>query len=925
MNVVVIEKEEIARFAVVAVGSNIMGWRKAFDCRYLTREAEGEERSDMAKLGASRPARTVMGAEGKTRMGPEPPDLSPDAYIEAIQQGGWTSDLEANLLGAPGIAQLAPESIGLLIHEARQRNDAQLWRLLAGVAERRHEDQEVVAYATEALQLQPDDVASMAVMARCAAKTRDVVAAVKWQRRILDIDSNDLGANRALAQHHYDAREYEAALPYLGRLLELEPKTRTNKLYWLLTMVKSVGLHGLAQPLTEVRRWRSFSDEEERLSHELFVLVGKHCLQIRQRTRARQYLVRAQQIEPTAEIEALLAEIPDAAPVVGGMTRPTAGTPTILGSAPRSDRSMERLAALLVSDTRDPWAKVWDQFASGAGIATSLVAVAALVLWVVPDGTETRALPDEKGRSAQAIEQQSALPVRTERDAALEGKISAPARQPALASDVATTPPAIASKILSVQPAAQSRDKNPPLATKLEKKGDPVSITKSQELRPGATPIPQAAASTPPSVVAQKPAASSASVAQPVVSPPASRPTPVVSAPVAAPPPGEARVSTPATKAEPRAEQPLKAADTPKKTADSVPPQVLASSRPVPAEVSREVAGSPRAPTAALSTGASSVAPAVPAPIPAPPLAAVKEGVAKASRQGAPVDSPAPESESTSREERGDTGITTATPTAAQPSAVTKENTPVEGALKERGASDEGTPTAAPTAFPPSGPTAPRTGDIERDTTVMAPAVAENPAAAIANSEPRAVEERASGLEDGREKVVASLPANERPAAEPLKEENLPAIGDLPEEQQPSAGASSTPESLSVSSASPVIARLSSQLPHTSQFPTRERVVSVPPEQLLPAMTALMELETGDDAVATRGRGVLRARVSGKRPKVGKNGVKIYGQYFVEVLPGPTEGTSRVRAKVVMFDWLTGRPVGDANLLAERFLNRVPE
>jgi hypothetical protein len=51
----------------------------------------------------------------------------------------------------------------------------------------------------------------------------------------------------------------------------------------------------------------------------------------------------------------------------------------------------------------------------------------------------------------------------------------------------------------------------------------------------------------------------------------------------------------------------------------------------------------------------------------------------------------------------------------------------------------------------------------------------------------------------------------------------------------------------------------------------------------------------------------------------------MYGQYLVEVIPGPTKGTSLVRAKALMFDWRTGQPIGNAGLLADRLLKKVGE
>ena len=90
-------------------------------------------------------------------------------------------------------------------------------------------------------------------------------------------------------------------------------------------------------------------------------------------------------------------------------------------------------------------------------------------------------------------------------------------------------------------------------------------------------------------------------------------------------------------------------------------------------------------------------------------------------------------------------------------------------------------------------------------------------------------------------------------------------------------------------------------------------------------MKALMKQETGANTVVSPARGVLRARVSGRRTNLRTRPPRMYGQYIVEVTPGPTKGTSRVRAKALMFDWRTGQPIGNAGSLADRLLEKVEE
>jgi hypothetical protein len=159
----------------------------------------------------------------------------------------------------------------------------------------------------------------------------------------------------------------------------------------------------------------------------------------------------------------------------------------------------------------------------------------------------------------------------------------------------------------------------------------------------------------------------------------------------------------------------------------------------------------------------------------------------------------------------------------------------------------------------------------------------------------------------------------------PSIDTQTPPTGDNPSGKEGQTRAVDASASIrTVSNTSNAIARLSSQLPYTTHFPTRERLVSVPPERLLPTMKALMKEETGATAVARPARSVLRARVSSKRSPGGRT-AKMYGQYLVEVRPGPVEGTSRVRAKALLFDWRTRKPIRNTSSFADRLLEKVGE
>src|SRR5215213_283412 len=153
----------------------------------------------MAKSGPSRPARSVTGTVGKLRGSSESATPPADSCIEILRDGGWTPELEASLLDAPDLLQLAPEKVSMLVTAARHRHDPNLWRLSAAVAERRNENQDAIRYATEALNLQPKDVGAMALLARLQEKLDDGAASAQWHRRIVDIDPQHTDSNRALA------------------------------------------------------------------------------------------------------------------------------------------------------------------------------------------------------------------------------------------------------------------------------------------------------------------------------------------------------------------------------------------------------------------------------------------------------------------------------------------------------------------------------------------------------------------------------------------------------------------------------------------------------------------------------------------------------------------------------------------------------
>ena len=329
-----------------------------------------------------------------------------------------------------------------------------------------------------------------------------------------------------------------------------------------------------------------------------------------------------------------------------------------------------------------------------------------------------------------------------------------------------------------------------------------------------------------------------------------------------------------------------------------------------------------------------SVSSSLPQPVPLaePPMVAVAPPSSATVKKGKIAAKPAPLITSAPPVSVSDTPAVkeklteeTARVREASPSVVANSDSSVEAAVEKienLKTTLEPLPTSAPPALVSAIPV------VEEKTiakTAIAVGVQETPPPTISSAKlARIIEEPLPSIEESEQKTVAAIALEKQPSVPSVDTQTPPAADDLPgREEQTTMGGDST-STRTVSNASNALARLSSQLPHTGRFPTRERLVSVPPERLLPTMKALMKQQTGARSVASPTRGVLRARVSGKRTSGGR-APTMYGQYLVEVTPGPTEGTSRVRAQALMFDWRTGQPIEDAGSLADRLLEKVGE
>ena len=834
----------------------------------------------MANLEPSRSTRNASTMRGKLRKKNGEHVRTPDAYFAEIQKTGWTPQIEADLFATPSQLQIQPELMESLIKDAGQRRDAKLWRLLACVSESKSEDRYAATCATAALQLEPADVTAMGVLARLCEKHQAEQEAADWHRRILAVDPMQLGSLRFLAHLHYQRGEYEPALLYWNQLIEAEPKVRTNKLYWLLNTVKSTGIHGLAQPLTDVRRWRTFTQEETQLAHELFLLVAKLCLQTRQRARAKQYLTRAMQLTPTPEVEALLAEVSDrpltTATPAPGMTRVITPVPTLPVKAPVAIPHPSGPIRLKYPVVPHPplvlpegaWngrPRVMAVLTSGVGVIALMLFFAVVMIWSLPDDPNPSAAlsPREKRVLAPGASVASSSP--KQEVASLNQKPFVPPTSPTVVSPPSPAVPTPAPIVVPAQPEAK----------KIE------TLTSAQKnLTQTPAPVPTPKPDMPP-----RP-----SMTQPV--PPKPATDSVTPERVTAPPPSP----TPSTPIQKVIEKPLSPAPVAvaKENASSVPPGNLNvhSSPSFFAPTNGERTTSP------LSQSTSNTE--VPSPIVAPPASAAVE-------KPKPLTPTAPQPAVTKAPARArtDTSLSEETLTAKAVEAREEKNVPPIVSLDPK-------PNEATEPHP-------------AEQGVVAKSDPEISHSATTDAEPREVTKTIPAREESEHNTITSAVDLGRPPSSTSSEDtqNSESADTHTEEGERTAAVENNSTARQTEEAAIRSVRPSSRLPHASRFPVRERLVSVPPEKLILKMSELMKQEIDATTVRKISPGVIRARVSGK-PRNPARPPKEYGQYLVEIVPGPTAGTSRVRTQVLLFDWRTGDPIVDADARADRLLKKIP-
>ena len=235
-------------------------------------------------------------------------DKALETYLEALQRGVASAEVEAVLFRQDFLLNTYPRSITELAVVAARKKSGLLWRRLARACEINTDYDQALTFLTEAVREDPQDIASLSLLARLAEKRRKMGEAATWHRRILEINPHLPVSNLFLAQQHYARGEYAAALPYLARLRVKEPHNRMYQLSWLLAQVHVSGVEGIEEEMEDIRKWPDLTREEQALAQELLLIAGERSLE-EGRARAEQYILQALHIAPSPNGPSLLAEV----------------------------------------------------------------------------------------------------------------------------------------------------------------------------------------------------------------------------------------------------------------------------------------------------------------------------------------------------------------------------------------------------------------------------------------------------------------------------------------------------------------------------------------------------------------------------------------------------------------------------------------
>ena len=103
-------------------------------------------------------------------------DKALETYLEALQRGVASAEVEAVLFRQEFLLNTYPRSIAELAVVAARKKSGLLWRLLARVCEINADYDQALTFLTEALREDPKDIAALSMLARMAEKRRKVDA-----------------------------------------------------------------------------------------------------------------------------------------------------------------------------------------------------------------------------------------------------------------------------------------------------------------------------------------------------------------------------------------------------------------------------------------------------------------------------------------------------------------------------------------------------------------------------------------------------------------------------------------------------------------------------------------------------------------------------------------------------------------------------
>jgi tetratricopeptide (TPR) repeat protein len=185
--------------------------------------------------------------------------------------------------------------------------DAQAWFSRAHAFE---DPKEQRACFEKALEIQPDDIPIWMALNKLLMEQKDVQGAVKGYQRVLEIDANNLEANKALATIYWK-QEPQKALEIYKKLLELEPDQQVDHYKRIAQLQERLGLSSAET----YRKILSLSKDDPDATAGIENLYAKHVAKAQEfekngdLAKAIQEMNNALDIQPTSEAKSYLAAL----------------------------------------------------------------------------------------------------------------------------------------------------------------------------------------------------------------------------------------------------------------------------------------------------------------------------------------------------------------------------------------------------------------------------------------------------------------------------------------------------------------------------------------------------------------------------------------------------------------------------------------